>query len=63
MNADFINGLVKDFSEKSIIACQGPPAPTKPKFWQMIWENKCPLIIMLCPQFGPKGKEECLNYW
>ena len=18
---------------------------------------------MLCPEFGPKGKEECINYW
>ena len=25
MNADYINGLVKGFSEKSMIACQGPP--------------------------------------
>jgi len=28
----------------------------------MIWENKTTLIVMVCPEQGPKG-EECINYW
>lgn len=29
----------------------------------MIWENKCTLMIMVCPCKGPKGGEESYNYW
>ena len=48
--------------QRSMIACSAPIAKTIPKFWQMIWENQTSLVVMLCPEQGPKG-EECLNYW
>jgi protein tyrosine phosphatase len=62
ISACYINGLVKNYSEKSIIACQGPVMQTISKFWQMVWENKVTLIVMLCP-FGDYDKSECIDYW
>lgn len=62
INANYINGLVRNFSEKSFIACQAPLEKTYTKFWQMIWENKVNLIIMVCPLKGPK-REEATCYW
>ena len=40
--------------EKAFIATQAPVEYTIEKFWQMVWENKCKLIVMLCPCMGPK---------
>ena len=62
INANYLNGLIRGFSNKSLIACQSPIEKTLTKFWQMIWENKCPLIVMVCPFEGARG-EECINYW
>ena len=62
INANFINGLVRGSSEKSIIACQAPLEKTITKFWQMIWDNDVSLIVMVCPLQGPK-KEEATCYW
>jgi protein tyrosine phosphatase len=62
ISACYINGLVRDHSEKSIIACQGPVQQTMSKFWQMAWENECSLIVMICP-FGNSDKDECIDYW
>ena len=62
INANYINGLVRNFSEKSVIACQAPVEKTFTKFWQMIWENRVSLIIMACPFMGEKKREsDC--YW
>jgi hypothetical protein len=60
INACYINGLVRNHSEKSTIACSAPIAKTVPKFWQMIWENKVKLIVMLCPEYV--DREEPMNY-
>ena len=46
---------------KSIIACQAPLKKSQIKFWQMIWENKTNMIVMVAPWTGPKG-EECTKY-
>jgi protein tyrosine phosphatase len=48
MNANYINGLVKDHYAKSLIASSAPVPKTLLKFWKMIWQNKVPLIVMLC---------------
>jgi len=50
INANYINGLVRNFSEKSFIACTAPIPKTLCKFWQMIWENQVPLVMMLCSE-------------
>jgi protein tyrosine phosphatase len=62
ISACYINGLVRNHSEKSIIACQGPVMQTISKFWQMVWENRVSLIVMLCP-FGDSDGAECIDYW
>lgn len=61
INANYINGLVRGHHKRSMIACSGPTPKTQTKFWQMIWENKVPLIAMVCPFIGTS--EECFNYW
>ena len=61
INACYVNGLVRNYSEKSFIACSAPKPSTIPKFWQMVWENKIKLIVMLCPEFE-REKEEPMNY-
>ena len=39
------------------------PNPSFANFWQMIWDNKISLIVMLCPIIGLKGNEESCVYW
>jgi protein tyrosine phosphatase len=63
INANFINGQVRDFSEKAFIASQGPIPNYEYKFWQMVWEMKSKLIVMLCPTINKNNMEECMNYW
>lgn len=63
INANYINGLVRNFSEKSFIACTAPIPKTLCKFWQMIWENKVPLVMMLCSEREIDFKKEPFSYW
>ena len=37
---------------QAFIASQAPVKETYEKFWQMIWDNRTQLIIMLCPLQG-----------
>ena len=61
INACYINGLIRNYSEQSTIACSAPIDKTKSKFWQMVWENKVKLIVMLCPEYE-REREEPMNY-
>jgi len=63
INANYINGLVRNFSEKSFIACSAPIPKTLCKWWQMIWENQAPLIMMLCAEREVDFKKEPFSYW
>lgn len=63
MNGNYINvtylfNICKTFvrgqGEKAFIATQAPIEYTLERFWQMIWEHRTSLIIMLCPLQGPK---------
>lgn len=49
-------------SEKMYIATQGPLQHTSGDFWQMIWEQKCKVIVMLANVIE-NGKEKCFSYW
>jgi protein tyrosine phosphatase len=40
----------------------GPNSHSKAHFWQMIWDNKVDIIIMLCPSSN-QSLEESIDYW
>jgi tyrosine-protein phosphatase non-receptor type 4 len=44
------------------IATQGPLATTCEEFWQMVWEQKCSLIVMVTP-LKERGRIKCHKYW
>ncbi|XP_028416862.1 receptor-type tyrosine-protein phosphatase epsilon-like [Dendronephthya gigantea] len=58
INASYINGLVA----KYYIATQGPKPATVNDFWRMIFEQKCPTIVMLTT-LKEMGKVKCEKYW
>ena len=43
INANHVAGVGGD----AYIAAMGPLATTLERFWQMIWEQRCPIIVML----------------
>uniref|UniRef100_A0A8C7KCX3 protein-tyrosine-phosphatase n=1 Tax=Oncorhynchus kisutch TaxID=8019 RepID=A0A8C7KCX3_ONCKI len=45
INANYIRGYLGD--EKAYIATQGPMINTVNDFWQMAWQEDCPVIIMI----------------
>ncbi|XP_056157054.1 tyrosine-protein phosphatase non-receptor type 4-like [Lampris incognitus] len=61
INANYINiplpGTVNRY-----IACQGPLPGTCADFWQMTWEQGCPLLVMLTTQVE-RGRVKCHQYW
>ena len=48
--------------EKSFIATQGPPEYCKEDFWQMCFEYKVKVIVMLCKE-EEDGIKKCSTYW
>jgi protein tyrosine phosphatase len=59
INANYINGFNK---VKQFIACQGPKQNTIIDFWQMIWEQKVPIIVMLT-DFVENNIKKCEVYF
>ncbi|XP_065904697.1 receptor-type tyrosine-protein phosphatase F-like isoform X2 [Dysidea avara] len=58
INANYINS---HFQCKAYICAQGPVEDTAADFWQLIWEQKCRIVIMLT---GEKNQETCQwKYW
>ncbi|XP_046544894.1 uncharacterized protein LOC124255095 isoform X10 [Haliotis rubra] len=59
INASYING---PSNKRQYIATQGPLPNTVADFWQMVWENQCPVIVMLANIIEDQ-KERCHQYW
>ncbi len=63
---DYINAnhvLIHALSGASsrYIATQGPLPHTVPDFWRMVWEQRSPLIVMLC-NHQENGRDKCAVY-
>ncbi|XP_060034523.1 tyrosine-protein phosphatase non-receptor type 7 isoform X3 [Erinaceus europaeus] len=59
INANYIRGY--NGQEKVYIATQGPMPNTVSDFWEMVWQEEVPLIVMLTQL--REGKEKCVHYW
>ncbi|XP_068003533.1 tyrosine-protein phosphatase non-receptor type 3 isoform X4 [Melanerpes formicivorus] len=63
INANYVNmeipsvGIVNRY-----IATQGPLPHTCAQFWQVVWDHKLPLIIMLTT-LTERGRTKCHQYW
>ncbi|KAJ3257634.1 hypothetical protein HK103_004422 [Boothiomyces macroporosus] len=61
---DYINAThISDmFGNEKYIATQGPLPNTFYSFWQMVWEQKSPVVVMLTPEVE-KDRIKCHKYW
>ncbi|KAM8960970.1 LOW QUALITY PROTEIN: receptor-type tyrosine-protein phosphatase epsilon-like [Pelodytes ibericus] len=59
INASYIDGYK---NSKFYIATQGPLPGTVADFWQMVWQENCPVIIMLTG-LEEQNKVKCERYW
>uniref|UniRef100_A0A673N0J4 protein-tyrosine-phosphatase n=1 Tax=Sinocyclocheilus rhinocerous TaxID=307959 RepID=A0A673N0J4_9TELE len=59
INANYIRGYLRD--ERAFIATQGPMINTVNDFWQMVWQEDCPVIIMITKL--KEKNEKCVLYW
>ncbi|XP_056605082.1 tyrosine-protein phosphatase non-receptor type 7 [Triplophysa dalaica] len=59
INANYIRGYLG--VERSFIATQGPMINTVNDFWQMAWQEDCPVIIMITKL--KEKNEKCVLYW
>ncbi|RXN17320.1 tyrosine- phosphatase non-receptor type 5-like isoform X1 [Labeo rohita] len=47
--------------EKAYIATQGPTVNTVGDFWRMVWQERCPIIVMITNI--EEKNEKCTEYW
>lgn len=59
INANYIPGYSR---ENEYIATQGPLHSTMDDFWQMVWEHRASIIVMLT-QTVERGQVKCEQYW
>ncbi|XP_041722514.1 receptor-type tyrosine-protein phosphatase R isoform X2 [Coregonus clupeaformis] len=59
INANYVRGYLGD--EKAYIATQGPMINTVNDFWQMAWQEDCPVIVMITKL--REKNEKCVLYW
>ncbi|KAL3315066.1 Tyrosine-protein phosphatase non-receptor type 1 [Cichlidogyrus casuarinus] len=59
INASFV--YIESYSQKRYILSQGPLQSTIRDFWNMVWQHKCPLVLML-NKFIEKCVIKCANY-
>ncbi|CAI2370207.1 unnamed protein product [Moneuplotes crassus] len=61
VNGSYINIPIRNFGERAFIAASAPVEKSLNNFWEMIFQNKVPMIVMLC------NIEEksivCEKYW
>ncbi|XP_027645687.1 tyrosine-protein phosphatase non-receptor type 7 isoform X9 [Falco biarmicus] len=59
INANYITGYAGRLRE--YIATQGPMLNTVTDFWEMVWQEEVPLIVMITKL--QERKEKCVHYW
>uniref|UniRef100_A0A4W4H545 protein-tyrosine-phosphatase n=1 Tax=Electrophorus electricus TaxID=8005 RepID=A0A4W4H545_ELEEL len=59
INANYIRGYLRE--DKAFIATQGPMINTVNDFWQMAWQDNCPVIVMITKL--KEKNEKCVLYW
>ncbi|XP_004700506.1 receptor-type tyrosine-protein phosphatase R isoform X2 [Echinops telfairi] len=59
INANYIRGY--NGEEKAFIATQGPMINTVNDFWQMVWQEDSPVIVMITKL--KEKNEKCVLYW
>nr|XP_060633443.1 receptor-type tyrosine-protein phosphatase R [Anolis sagrei ordinatus] len=59
INANYIKGY--SGQEKAFIATQGPMINTVNDFWQMVWQEDSPVIVMITKL--KEKNEKCVLYW
>ncbi|KAL7831266.1 hypothetical protein SRHO_G00307690 [Serrasalmus rhombeus] len=60
----YINGnYLKGYGgkERAYIATQGPTVNTVGDFWRMVWQEHCPIIVMITNL--EEKNEKCAEYW
>ena len=63
INANYIDGAVLPGRPKvRYIACQAPLPTTFEDFWWMVWQEACPVIVMLT-KFREKATVKAHPYW
>ncbi|XP_078433913.1 protein tyrosine phosphatase 1 [Wolffia australiana] len=61
INASFIKSTLDNIS--SFIATQGPLRSTSEDFWEMVFQYRCPVIVMLTMVDNPKMTKKCADYF
>lgn len=61
-SSDYINANLVTHGSSSYICTQGPLAETCNDFWQMVYEQKSAVIVMLC-NLVEKNRVRCHKYW
>ncbi|XP_062318706.1 tyrosine-protein phosphatase non-receptor type 5 [Osmerus eperlanus] len=59
INANYLKGYGGE--ERAYIATQGPTVNTVGDFWRMVWQERCPLIVMITNL--EEKNEKCAEYW
>ncbi|XP_030329098.1 tyrosine-protein phosphatase non-receptor type 7 isoform X2 [Strigops habroptila] len=59
INANYITGYAG--RPREYIATQGPMLNTVTDFWEMVWQEEVPLIVMITEL--QEHKEKCVHYW
>ena len=46
------------FEKKRFIVAEGPQESTTAKFWQVVWDEDCSIVVMLTPQDSAQVRNE-----
>ena len=62
INANFVDGPLREVGNRAIIACQGPKQNTVGDFWRMVAQENVTLIVMTCSVYE-QSRMKCFQYW